>query len=738
MRVFFRRDSGAVVSRRGGTPTVGWLGLPNRIPGSFRTPLLAVGFLAALTVVVFERQLFEGWTFPWDFLGPYTTTPAFVAATIGHGHPLAWSPYVASGFPVDVSPQAGVYYPLWWLLGALRVPLTLQVLTTVQIAHVTFGAVGVLALARARRLAWPWATAAATAYLLFGGFYGQAEHSDVIRGFSYVPWLLWSLTPPSGAQRWTRLAALPLLGWLIAAGAYPGQLVAFGICGLVYLVVALRVGQPGAWRRHRGALILAVGAAAAASVAVVLPYVRAEQAGELYRAAPPTASVRADSSLRPLDVLGLYLNNFAWKYEGTITAWAVGIPILIGVACAKREALRRHAPLLASGTVGLVLAVTPAIGPVGRAMASIGPLFPSRFPASDYKAFAAVALIVLGAEAWGQIAARRDRRPLIAVVAGLGVLVGALAAPTTYAQATTELWLVLVVTVAAVALAVLRPPVAPLAAVLVALVAIDGIRETTDYHHALGLSPWRLPPSQAAFYRARDAYVHDLPRRLTQAATSRPARTPPSAPQYATGTAPDASGWIADSYHLTDYGSTIERVRWQAQHDPAWVAMLLAPWQAYTFSCASGCRSDTVQLPDRATWLPSPNVHTLSYGPQRIVYAVDVPQPAVMVENELAINGWQTNNPQVRTVDAGIPLRAWQLPAGRYQFTASYHEPGRTLQALALAAALAAWLGSALAIRRSGPRHAADCPRGRPGAASRQPGRTEAPTPSRTQDPQIP
>ncbi len=105
----------------------------NRLRQHHLAPALAVGLLIALTVWVFHLQLFDGWSFPWDFLGTYTTTPAFVAATIGRGHLLSWSPFVASGFPVDVDPQAGMYFPGWWLLGVLRVPATLRVLTTVQV-----------------------------------------------------------------------------------------------------------------------------------------------------------------------------------------------------------------------------------------------------------------------------------------------------------------------------------------------------------------------------------------------------------------------------------------------------------------------------------------------------------------------------------------------------------------------------------------------------------------------------
>ena len=203
-------------------------------------PALAVALLATLTTGVFVRQLFGHWTFPWDFVGGYTATPPFVAVTVGSGHFVSWTPFVASGFPVDVDPQVGAYYPVWWLFGLLGVSLNLTALTIIQVVHVFFGAVGVLVLSRARRLEWPWATAAAVAYLFFGGFYSEAEHADIFRGFAYLPWLLWASTPPLDGRRWTRLATVPLLTWLIVSGAYPGQLVSFALTALVYVAVAVR------------------------------------------------------------------------------------------------------------------------------------------------------------------------------------------------------------------------------------------------------------------------------------------------------------------------------------------------------------------------------------------------------------------------------------------------------------------------------------------------------------------
>ncbi|MGA9876177.1 MAG: hypothetical protein WBQ21_10235 [Solirubrobacteraceae bacterium] len=688
---------GTVLDRVGNASVVRW------IPKSALGPVTAVTLLTLLTVVVFRQQLFDHWTFPWDFLGSYTTTPAYIAAVFEGGHIPSWSPFVASGFPVNVDPQAGTYFPAWWLLGGLGIPATLRVLTTVQVAHVLFGSLGVLILAHARRLKWSWAVLAAVAYLFFGGFYGEAEHADIFRGFSYLPWLLWSLTPPDNGGRWVRLAALPPLAWLIVSGAYPGQLVSFSLAGFTYVTVALYVGGRGVWHRYRYAMALAALAAGAVCVAVLIPYLHAEQSGELHRIFEPTAAVRASESISPLDLLGLYLNNFAWTYDGTITAWAVGIPILVGLACLRLETLRKQAPLAACGAVALVLAMAPKIGVIGRAMTSVRPLFPSRFPAAEYKSVVAVALVVLAAEAWSQTTIRRRGLAPRAAFAGSVLLVGALFAPSTYAQPTRALWLVVVVIFVSFTLVLIRMRAHLLVCLLVVLVVIDGVREINDYRLLGHTSPWQVPSSEMTSYRARDGYVRKLPKLLAQAPESRPARIPPavSLSIAPTGNNLDAAGWVGDGYHMIDYGGTIERVLWQADHSPVWSAMLLAPWHGYTFSCTEvGCRSGTVHLPSPAQWRPSGQVRTLTYGVQSITYEVSIRKPMLMIENELAIDGWTSDTQKVRSVNAGIPLRAWWLSPGKYTFSASYKDPTKADQELALVIALIAWLGCALILYR--------------------------------------
>jgi hypothetical protein len=665
--------------------------MPSSVGRYLWPQVLIIAGLLALTTCIFHLQLFDGWSFPWDFVGPYTATPPLVADTFGHGQPLAWSPFVASGFPIDVDPQAGVYFPVWWLLGILRIPATLSILTVVQVAHVFFGGVGMLFLARIRRLSWQWAAVSAVAYLFFGGFYGQAEHADYFRGFSYLPWLLWTLTPPVDEDdHWTRLVALPPMAWLIASGAYPGQIVSFGIAGLIYVSVAMRIAGLSVWRKHRNAFILASVASVCVCVVVLVPHIRAEQAGELFRQNEPTAAARAGFSFGPLDIFGLYLSNFAWTSEGTITAWVVGIPILMGLSLVRQSTLRSQIPLIVSGLAALALAMTPKIGFIGKTMASVRLLFPSRFPAADYKAIVAVALILISADAWSHISSRRDRRPWIAVtLAGCVLVGGALLVPRTYADPTGRLWLLVAVATASIGLALIRPRVGVLACSLVILLVVNGAQEIRDYRLGGVASPWQIPPTDLSFYHARDTFVRELPYQLEQTPPSRPARVPP-APQPE----PDASGWVADAYHVSDYDTSIERLRWRAQHNSAWLTLLLAPWHGYTFPCPTiSCQGVAAHLPLIQKWRPSPYIHTTSYGLSAITYSVDTAQPMLLVENELAIRGWRANTTRVHAVDVNLPFRAWSLAPGHYQFTATFQEPGRLVQYIALVTTLTAWLG---------------------------------------------
>lgn len=662
--------------------------------------------MVALVVgAVFHQHLLRGWTFPWDFLDIYTASPAFVATTAGRGHWTEWVPFVGGGSSLAVDPQSGLYFPLWWLLGAAQVPLTLSTLTTIQVLHVGVGALGVASLARSRNVPDPWALLAGVAYAFFGGFYGQAEHADYFRGFAYAPWLLFALTPPQPGRRWRRLLLLPLMAWLVAAGAYPGQLVAFALMSSLYVGVGLAAERGSALRRRLGELAPAAAAAAAVSLAVVLPYLMAVSRGDLHRVSLLDAGVRAANSWHALDWFGLYLNNFAWTYEGTIPSWGIGVPAIVGVACVSGAAVRRHAPLVATGVAAGVLAALPAWIPAGELMARMPLLFPSRFPAGDYKVFAALALLILASEGWRGLAGTREGRPLIRVALVSGALVlGVLLVPATNAPTATAPWLVVAIVLATAALASVHLRPSALAIALLLLVVADGTRMTLGYRHRGGQSPWRLAPhdARAATARARDRFVRRLDQTVMRTPRRRPARVLSSATGATdpAGIPEDASGYVGDAYRLSTDSGSITTARLIAAQDSRLREMVLGPWMAWTSPCGAGAPcADSAPQPLDGAWRRDPRITTTAYGLSAITYRVDLDRPALMMENELSFPGWSADH-GVRRVDSGGAFRTWALPAGRYRFTASYRQPERAMQLLLAALALVAWAAAGIVVLR--------------------------------------
>ena len=321
----------------------------------------------------------------------------------------------------------------------------------------------------------------------------------------------------------------------------------------------------------------------------------------------------------------------------------LGCPFSLELHVQEGRTLRRQAPLIACGAVALVLAMTPKIGFIGRAMVSVRFLFPSRFPASDYKVVVAVALIIISADAWSRVATRSHGRPWIRVVlSGCVLIAGALLVPRTHAQPTRELWLLVVVVLASGALALTRPPVRVL-------------------HVCSSFWWWSMVYERSTIIVSEGLYLPGTSHRQhwpsTKSATctfarfpggwkavkSRPARVPAAATAE-----PNASGWVADAYHEADYDPTVERSLWEAENNPAWSTLLLEPWHGYSFSCANvGCVNGAVRLPPPRTWQPSSEVQTLSYGDQRITYTVNTSKPVLMVENELSVRGWRANTSKI-------------------------------------------------------------------------------------------
>lgn len=600
--------------------------------------------------------------------------------------------------PASINIQLGLYYPLWWLLGMLHIPATVTVVTLIQIIHVLFAGVGILFLARSRGLRWPWPLVAAIAYTFFGGFYGNSQHADVVRGLAYVPWLLWALTIPREGKQWKSLLAVPPAMWLFATGAYPGQTVAALLMGGVY-------GLTGLWqarkrleiRRLALGLMLAVISGGLIVAAAVLPYVQAERAGLLYRPSPPTAVVRAAFSIQPVDLLGLYQNTFAWRPFAHVQVLWVGVAVLMGLTGLRLRDLRRHAPLVATGLAAATLMMLPSWLPAGRVMARLEPVFPSRFPPFDYKGFLACALVVLAAVGWRKAGSTFHSR-VLAGVGGLALVLGLLLAPrVTQVPPVRWPWLTvgLIVLLVGLALWPARGKTRFVVPALCLLIVVEGFALLPGLIAAPGVSLWKVP--RTAFYRAD---LHDrAARSLRDQVRQPPARRPPRVASgdpfipYLGGDISNALGYLGGDYYLYDYLGTVLKARWEVMKDDELRDIMLKQWTAWTWSCKKvNCARPNISIPP-GPWTVSGGVSTTRYGISSIDYQVDLSERTFFLENEFAFPGWKANKRDIRPVVADGIFRGWILPRGRYSFTASYVEPGRKAQLTLGFVALLLWLG---------------------------------------------
>lgn len=210
-----------------------------RRPGT-RRALTVVLLLVALELLMFWGY-FTGEISPApdDFIGSYNNEPFAWWRDLAVSGLPEWVPYAWGGYPAVVSIQSGAWYLPLGLAAAVS-PYSIHAAAVVQALHVAFGALGVYVLGRRWGLGHPTAVFGLTAYFFAVGFYTNALHPDIVRGFAWAPWVFLVLSP---SFPWRRAWGVPLAAlilWQAVVGTYPGVVVALGYSGLA-LVLAFQL-----------------------------------------------------------------------------------------------------------------------------------------------------------------------------------------------------------------------------------------------------------------------------------------------------------------------------------------------------------------------------------------------------------------------------------------------------------------------------------------------------------------
>ncbi len=653
--------------------------------------------LAAENLAVFHRHYFMGYGFPWDFVGAYYAATAYWTEAVSHGGLSMWMPFQSMGYPFLINLQTGLWYPPMWVFPLFRIPYTLHAAVVFQCLHVLAGAFGMYALLRATIRSRREALLGAFAFQLFGGFYSNAEHVDIVRSFAMLPWIFWAAVPPASDEKrlpW-RLLVAPVVIFLLTVGGYPGNLLAamFLLAVFAALLLVRR-------RFDRTAVRWAAALGGSVGLGLLMAAIHLGPAwmfrGELIRYADATWMRRAWLSSAHLP--GLVLEPAGMPGDVSMISTFVGLAVLAGVSLLSWPSLRRFWPWAALGLLSAAMAAGDSL-PVHRFLRSlVPPLGYSRFPPSDYRGGVAIVLLILAAAGWRDVRRRRGggrtltwRLIPIALFAGWSidrVYAGGPFWPRPALAAA-----VFLATLAAILF--WREPRANPARAFLALLASIALGGGLVLPRVEG---WKVPDFIAVcrVFSPTPARMHDAgivvdPAVFATPPASRPARTDGDGTYL-------ASGYLTGSYLLEDFGGTVLRARTVVTRSDRLLGYMRREWLPILVEPPPDSRDEKVFVPGlqarAAAAAPDPRVRQTRYGLDRLSYRVSTDRPLLLVENEIYFPGWtaRAGNVGLEAVRVNDSLRGWKLPAGSYELDAVFRLPHLRLMALITAAAWVVWL----------------------------------------------
>ncbi len=157
----------------------------------------------------------------WDVDGAYMAYYVLVADLARAGRFLYWDPWSNAGMPMMGDPQVGAFSPLTLLFGLLTGGTTRGFIVYWLFVW-WLGGLGIMKLARHFE-APPWGGfAASVGYLFCGAYTGHAQHTSIVIGLSFLPWIIWRLDIALMSSKFRPALEAGALWGLSALSAYPG------------------------------------------------------------------------------------------------------------------------------------------------------------------------------------------------------------------------------------------------------------------------------------------------------------------------------------------------------------------------------------------------------------------------------------------------------------------------------------------------------------------------------------
>lgn len=268
------------------------------------TPILLVALLGGFTLLFFHHVVAGGVLVHIDFHQTFEPQQRCVLESVARGSAL-WNPQLSNGGPLLADPIYAAFYPPRWLITPFEPAVGL---TLLAVAHVFWGALGALLLARAWRLG---SAPSLVAGLVFG-FSGLAVSATAPCAYGWTlawePWLLLAFEGVLRSPRRSRaILGLALATFLILVAGEPFVIVG-ALLGMAFRLVLAFPDDAVAPRRR--AFLLAL-PALLLGAAGALPHILASSRmfASTVRASGFTTEGVLQWSLHPLELVGLAISD---------------------------------------------------------------------------------------------------------------------------------------------------------------------------------------------------------------------------------------------------------------------------------------------------------------------------------------------------------------------------------------------------------------------------------------------
>lgn len=690
-------------------------GQESRLKRGLGTHTLPLLILLSLNAIVFSQHYFSDCGFTWDFVQAYFGKTSLSIRALEAGILPQWLPFQCMGYPYPLDLQSGLFYPAFWIFPLLNLTFDLRAATIVQCLHVLLGAVGAYFLLY-RLSASRWAAlVGATMFHFFGGFYSNAQHPDIVRSFSLLPWILLAATASSqnsGFKLELRNVLLPGFVYLAATGGYPGNLIAITFIAVLYIFFQA-IDQIVKQRPHRETLLFGLTLVALLLLGIGLASIHLGPAwaykSELLRWSDELSYRALWIEHLPL----LFYSSTPLAGEPSMTSTFLSVPGLLLVFFVSWRRLRTSWPWLGILLVSALMVAGPRSLFWEAAVYVFQPLGFSRFPSSDYRPIIALSLVVLGIEGLLSLA-RRELSPRsfsFRAVLGLSIVVltgamlyGGPLRPEVliglgFAGASIILYLAMRSLPVPRQTASTREPDAVLAALLATLISLNSLYTLND------MPTWREPNISTLYERRGwadlDSVLRDDSMFLPQPGQRPPRELPGHKHWYSW------AGYLEPRYMLADKTPCLLASAESVLGDPQLEPYMMSSWTPLLFpeagvpsstSSVTVGRDELGEAIEKAERQTDNQVRQTAYGIQEVAYSVSLVSETLLVENELYFPGWkgrilsEGRATELTPIEVNGVLRGWNLPPGQYDLITKFRLPHFNTFLAASFAALAAWI----------------------------------------------